>query len=108
MSVEEIRLPMRAWLEHGPELLRVCRIARVTLTDRTPEFSRGCYCWCDDLTERCVRLHEIDEAIFVHMSDCRASGVGYGTEAQAREKLSSACLEWATSQLLWPQGGGMP
>jgi uncharacterized protein (TIGR02996 family) len=106
--VESVRLPLAAWLEHGPALVASCPLARVGVTDREPLDAdetlsslrvqpgwAGWYAWelddyhdPEDLPEALWRLLPGDP-VRVELWKW------YPSAADARDALSAACLAFA-------------
>jgi uncharacterized protein (TIGR02996 family) len=108
--VAEVTLPCQAWMDHGPELVRVAPLERVTLWDRTtlvdwpPLPDRGPF-WVttrywDELRNRLPREFRprLRGATAEDRSETHDVGRHYfASEASAQEALSDAALAWARS-----------
>jgi uncharacterized protein (TIGR02996 family) len=94
--VAEVTLPLSAWMEHGPAMVRAAPLERVWLADRKPLRYDGSFFWlrhpgvtfADDLPY----LLPDDLAYVMSAAERRE---GWESEAAAREALSIACLKWA-------------
>jgi hypothetical protein len=104
--VHTVRLTLSAWMEHGPAVVRSQPIARVELSDRSPEEAQP------DRVDRCrwraapegARLVEIVSSadnllprnLYRKMSGrVRADLTEYSSAEAALVALSDGCLAWA-------------
>jgi len=103
-----VRLPLAAWQEHGPALVRSHPITRVELSDREPckYLVTGGYGWSTDRPSR----HDLSvggtaalpHAVYVKITDYAwslgASVKVFESEKGAVDGASAACLAWAKAE----------
>jgi uncharacterized protein (TIGR02996 family) len=100
--VAEVTLPLSAWLEHGPALVRAAPLERVTLADRQPSrwyrLGWGEWYW---VRQAGPTLH-VPDRLPPELCDLLSTGrvdedgvMTYLSRERAEESLSAACLKWA-------------
>jgi uncharacterized protein (TIGR02996 family) len=109
--VEAVRLPLAAWLEHGPALVRAHPLTRVELSDREPALgdvgtkTGGMYGWFDD--GRGPDREDLPFRLWGLLGGGAQFDLTYwkfyDTPAAAIDALSAACLAWARA--VDPAGG---
>jgi uncharacterized protein (TIGR02996 family) len=96
--IGEVRLPCKAWLRHGPALVRVAPLTRVRLSDRAPNpvdrERRRHYWWHGDLPAGVYRLMACDDAQPAAPRE-RPNWKRYPGLAAAESAASDALLAWA-------------
>lgn len=103
--VERVRLPLQAWLDHGPALVAAHPLTRVERSDRYGNASpRGWFCsetWHGSPGDR--EDGDLPPEIYAHLPrDYMCDDEGwkwYVTEEAARDAFSAACLVWARHTL---------
>lgn len=86
--VEEVRCPLRAWLDHGGAIVRRHPVTRVAATDREPYLSPGAgYVWHPS-----SRMTAHSPPSFVPDAVWRLCPGHYPDPAAARDALSAALL----------------
>lgn len=102
--VGRVELPLAAWREHGPELVRQHPLTRVELTDRQPVEAIGCTYWLSSgghVTGSATHAHYLPYSIWrrLRRATTRATRFkGYPQPCDALDAASDALLAWASAQ----------